>query len=219
MTMRRRAYLTTVGTAATTGLTGCLGGGESIQTSYGCEITNRDGDTTLPQPTLGPDYAPVTVEIFEDFACPHCAAFATEALPKLKDDYLADDSVQFRHFDFPIPVDDQWSFAVANAARSVQEALDDEAFFEFSQAAYRNQGDYSWQTLGDIGDSVGVDPCRVLSDASTDTYDRLLMANRSVGMRRGVSGTPAIFVNKTKLEFPAGVTRYERVNNAIEANL
>ena len=219
MTLRRRDYLAAVGSAATVGVAGCLDGGKSVQTSYECALNSADPDMTLPNPTLGPDYAPVTVEIFADFACPDCATFAVNGLQQLKAIYLPDNSVQFRHFDFVGPVSDTWSFPVANAARSVQAALDDAAFFEFSLEAYRNQDDYSWQRLGDIGESVGADPCRVLSAAANGAYDRLLMNNRSDGMRRGIDGTPAIYVNGTQLTVPDDVSYYERVNNAITANL
>lgn len=214
----RRTYLTTAGAAAAVGLAGCTGGSGPGATSHNCALTERDPVAELPQPTMGPSDATVSVDVFEDFACPHCADFTTGGLSKLKDDYLDGNEVRIRHFDFPIPVSD-WSGRVANAARSVQESQGDAAFFEFSLAAYKNQADYSWQVVGDIAEMVGADPCRVLSDATNATYEQVLTANRQTGIDRGTESTPSIFVNNTLIEPPESGGWYEPVRSEIEANL
>jgi len=223
----RRTYLTTIGSAATIGLAGCTDSGEeagsstemtAIETSYECNLTERDPVAELTQPVTGSSDATVAVDVFEDFACPHCADFATGGLSQLKADYLDSGAVRFRHFDFPIPVS-EWSNRVANAARSVQQTQDDAAFFEFSLAAYENQADYSWQVVGDLAAAVGADPCRVLSDASNATYEQVLSANRQTGIDRGVESTPGIFVNDTLIEPPESGGWYEPVRSEIEANL
>ncbi|ESS07886.1 MAG: protein-disulfide isomerase, partial [uncultured archaeon A07HN63] len=218
---RRRDYLTIVGSAATVSFAGCLGGesSEAIQTSYDCDLTSQEPVSSLPQPTLGPDDATVTVDFFEDFACPHCATFATGSLQQLKNEYLNGESVRFRHFDFPIPVSETWSYAVANAARSVQESLTDAAFFEFSLAAYQNQSEYAYELLGDLADSVGAAPCRVMNDISSETYDQVVADNKETGVSRGVESTPQIFVNGEKVTVPRGGDRYTQISNAIDANL
>lgn len=191
------------------GLAGCLGG-TTVDTSYDCTLADRDPVASLPQPTQGPAEASVTVEIYEDFACPACRDFALGPLDSLKDDY-ADSDVAFQHYDFPIPVS-EWSDHVANAARSIQDVHDDALFFEFSQVAYENQDEYSWQLIGDIADDIGADPCRVLSDASGGTYEQVITANRDTGIERGVEGTPGIVVNGQLIE----TRTYSAVSNAID---
>lgn len=220
----RRAYLASTGALAigSVGLAGCLGssssgsngGGESEpdETSHNCELSERDPVDELPQPRLGSDDAAVTVAVFEDFACPHCADFALGPFAELKAEFADDDDVAFEHYDLPIPVSD-WSTRVANAARSVQDAADDEAFFAFSEAAYENLDDYSWQVVGDIADEVGVDPCRALSDATNETYEAVLEANRDEAEDRGVDSTPTVFVNGEPTE-----TSESAISEAIEAN-
>ncbi len=194
MQQTRRTYLATTGTLAVgTALAGCLGGeSDNVETSYECDLIERDPVDELPQPRLGPEDADATVAVFEDFACPGCRDFALGDLADLKADFS--DSVAFEHYDLPIPVSD-WSERVANAARSIQDEHDDEAFFEFSTAAYENQDDYSWQVIGDIADDVGADPCVVLSDAATETYSAVLDANVDEGRQRDVPGTPTVFVD------------------------
>lgn len=220
MSHTRRGYLTTLGTAATVGLAGCTGGGGSgaVETSYECELTARDPVAELSQPVSGPSDAAVTVDVFEDFACTHCADFATGGLSRLKDEYLDGGNVLFRHFDLLIPVS-EWSGRVANAARSIQDTQGDAAFFEFSLAAYENIDDYSWQLIGDLAADVDADPCRTLSDASNATYEPVLNDNRETGSNRGVESTPAIFVNDTLIEPPETGGWYDPVRSEIDADL
>jgi len=207
----RRAYLTTVGTAAAVGLAGCAGSSGAGETSHSCELSDRDPVAELPQPTRGDDAATVTVDLFEDFACPGCATFALEDFGRLVDEYAGED-VRFRRFDFLV-VNSDWNEPVANAARSVQDALGDGAFFEFADAAYENQSDYSWQLIGDLAEDVDADPCRVLSDADGRTYEGVIQADQTEGESRGVPGTPAAFVDGQLLE---GAASYERVSSAID---
>jgi len=219
MKQTRRQYLAATGAIAVgTGLAGCLGGGSGPgSTSHSCDLTERESVDELSQPRLGPADAAVTVEVFEDFACPHCATFVTGAFSDLKREFADDDAVAFVHYDFPIPVSD-WSGRVANAARSVQQAAGDEAFFAFSEAAYASQDDYSWQVVGDIAEDVGVDPCRVLSDANYTTYESVLQANRQEGESRGIPGTPAVYVGGQLVPPNQNRELYGPITSAIVSN-
>jgi len=207
----RRTYLTTIGSAATIGLAGCTGDSGLRTTSHNCELADREPVAELPHPTQGDDDATVTVDLFEDFACPHCATFALEDFGRLVDEYAGED-VRFRRFDFLV-VRSDWNEPVANAARSVQDALDDGAFFEFAEAAYENQSEYSWQVIGDIAEAVDADPCRVLSDADGGTYDSVIQADQTEAENRGVTGTPIASVDGQLLE---RVASYENVSSAID---
>ena len=210
MQQTRRTYLAATGALAVgTALAGCLGNGsDDVETSYECDLIERDPVSELPQPRLGPEDAEATVAVFEDFACPGCRNFALGDLADLKADFS--DSVAFEHYDFPIPVSD-WSERVANAARSVQDEHGDEAFFEFSTAAYENQADYSWQVIGDVADDVGAEPCVVLSDAATETYSAVLDANRTEGQQRDIPETPTVFVDGQEVE-----SSYDAVEAALD---
>ncbi|ATW87971.1 protein-disulfide isomerase [Halohasta litchfieldiae] len=214
MDQTRRGYLAATGAVAvgTVGLSGCLGGGNSAaDTSHSCELTDREPVDELPQPTLGGDDAAITVELFEDFACPHCATFVLNDLDRLESEYAGDD-VQFERYDFLV-VNSEWNEPVANAARSIQAEYDDETFFEFATAAYENQEDYSWQRIGDLAEQVGADPCRVLSDASNGTYQQVIEANGNRAQELGIGGTPGARVDGTVLD---SVASYDAISSAIE---
>jgi protein-disulfide isomerase len=228
----RRKYIATSGIAAVAGLAGCSGSSgtleapdvstEEISTSYSCDPVEREQVADLSQPTLGPDSATVTVDVFEDFACPHCATFATGGFAELKTEYRDNDEVQFRHFDYPIPVSD-WSIHVANAARSIQQRSGDEAFFQFSEAAYASIKNYSWQTIADIvADTIGdgeTTPCDVVADAANHRYQPVLRANRDTASQRGVSSTPRIFVNGELIDSPGENGWYAPINDVITAEI
>ena len=217
MKQTRRRYLAAAGAVAVgTGLAGCLGGGSgAADTSHSCELTDREPVEELPQPTVGSDDATVTVDIFEDFACPHCADFALNGFVDLEAEYAGED-VRFRRFDLLV-VDSDWNAPVANAARRVQDELGDEAFFEYVHAAYENQSEYSWQVIGDLAEGVDADPCAVLSDASNGTYEPVIQADRTAAESSlDRLGTPAAVVDGQPLD---GAATYESVKSAIDASL
>lgn len=225
MNQTRRTYLVATGALAVgTTLAGCLGNDDGIETAYAgvdaadvettyeCELTDRDPVSELPQPRVGPEDAEITVAVFEDFGCPACREFALGALADLKADFADDDAVAFDHYDFPVGAS-EWSEQVANAARSVQDEQGDEAFFEFSTAAYENQATHSWQVIGETAEAAGADPCAVLSDAANAVYEPVLQTNLDEGWDRGVEGTPTVFVNGNQVE-----NQYDNITATIEAN-
>ncbi|MEZ3143410.1 DsbA family protein [Halobaculum sp. MBLA0143] len=192
----RRDWLAAVAAGGTLATAGCLGGGGGSaggSTSYGC----GDGGETVSeagQPALGPTDAAVTVQVWEDFSCPHCATWSTEHFPQLREEYLGDGQVRYEHHDFPIPVRD-WAWGTASASRAVYEATDGATFFDFVKRVYEQQSDYSLQVVGDAADAAGVDPCTAVEAARGDTYRPVIEADKQTGLDTGVEGTPAVFVN------------------------
>ncbi|MFB6124900.1 MAG: DsbA family protein [Halanaeroarchaeum sp.] len=206
MDSTRRQFLLT-GTATTAvALAGCLGAGSSGQQS-------GNGVDSLPAPTLGPDDAPVAVAVYEDYACPHCYHYATETFPNLRDTYVGEGVVRYEHHDFPIPVDEQWSYQAPSAARAVQDEVGDDAFFEFSGGLWDNFGSYSLELLGQLADEVGADPGTVRDAATNETYKPVLEADLNDGKSKGVRGTPTVFVNGEALE----AYDWQTVKAAVEA--
>lgn len=191
MARNRRAVLGAMG-AGLAGLAGCLGGGAGGTET--CERTPPPTVESMPTPTLGSADATLTVSSFEDMSCPHCATFALEVLPKIREEYVDPGVVRFAHHDFPIPVDETWSWAAAGANRAVQDTQGDEAFFAFAHDMYERLGDYSEALVEDLAADHGADPCRVRQAAMSGTYRPVLAADRQRGLDAGVSGTPTVFV-------------------------
>ncbi|MGQ4556215.1 thioredoxin domain-containing protein [Halobellus sp. GM3] len=219
MRTTRRAYLAALGATTTLGSTaGCLGGSGSDALPEGCDVGTLDAVSSLPRPALGPEDAAVTVDVFEDYACPHCRTFTQEVYPEIKSNYVDAGDVRYRFFDFPIPVNEEWSWAAASAARAVQDRSDDETFFAFAKGVYDNQdrlGDDGYQIVHDLASDLDVDGCEVAAAAEQETYREVVEADRQAGSDRGIPGTPAVYVDGDLLD----AYDWETVSGAIERRL
>lgn len=190
-------------------LAGCLGGGGD-----GRSANPPDDAPELPTPSLGPapDEADVVVAAWEDYRCPHCATFSTDVAPRIKSN-LVGDGVRFEFHDFPIPVDQRWSWDVAMAARSVQERAGVEAFWTFNERAFeRFDAMHGTAALRSVAEYAGADPDQVIADVEADRHYPAVEADRELGTERGVEGTPAVFVDGESV----GNT-YEAVAEAVAA--
>ena len=204
MRTTRRSTLVALGsTIALSATAGCLGGSGDGSFPSDCDGTAVETVDSLPRPTLGPEDAPVTVDVFEDYACPHCATFTTNVYPQLESTYIEPGDVRYRYFDFPIPVAETWSWRAASAARAVQDRTDTETFFSFGKTLYEDQSrltEDGYQFIREVAADHGVDGCTVATAAEQEAYRGVVEADRQAGIDRDVPGTPAVFVNGTLLE-------------------
>jgi protein-disulfide isomerase len=217
MPTTRRGYLAVIGATTTVGATaGCLGGNDPLPED--CDVGTLDSVSSLPRPALGPSDAPVTVDVFEDFACPHCKTFTESVYPQIRSNYVDSGDARYRFFDYPLPVNEQWSWAAASAARAVQDRGDSEAFFAFTEGVYENQGrldEEGYQVVHDLANDLDVDGCEVAAAADQGTYRDVVESDKQEGDDRGVPGTPAVYVNGTLLD-GAG---WSTVSSAIESQM
>ncbi|ELZ91329.1 protein-disulfide isomerase [Haloferax mucosum ATCC BAA-1512] len=225
MRQTRRAYLAAAAGALTLGTAGCLGGGDGsdatatdtgnstgtesdVIATIGCDVSERDAVSSLPTPSLGSDDAAVVVDVWEDFACPHCATFSLDVFPKLQSEYISEGVVRYRHHDFPLPVDEWWSWKGASAARAVQDETDDETFFEFAHTLFENQSELSGgspeeslTTLKNLATDADLDGCSVAAAASRERYRPVVEAERTNATdERELRGTPTVLVNESKVK-------------------
>lgn len=210
----RRDYLATAGAIGVGLLAGCAGFGGNGGSSVDVEQVE-----SMPTPVRGDADADVTVIVFEDFACPHCATFSTEVAPKIFENYASPGTIRYEHHDFPIPVSETWSWAAANAARSVQDTVGENAFFEYvhdlfaNQNEYVNQGDAGYDFLGSTAADHGADAETVVRAAKGGKYEPVLKADRQKGADMGLDGTPEVYVNGEATDGYG----YETVRAAIES--
>jgi protein-disulfide isomerase len=96
----------------------------------------------------------------------------------------------------------------------VQDAVGDEAFFEFASAAFERQSEYSMSMIAETAASVGADPCAVQNDAANEVYRPVLEADRSLGQEVGVDGTPETIVDGQFVD-----SNVEAISAAIDSKL
>jgi len=169
---------------------------------------------TLPTPVRGDPDADVTVAAYEDFSCPHCRDYTRSTLPKVVDEFIEPGEIRYERYDFPIPVDERWSWAAASAARAVQDGVGTDAFWRYSDLLYENQGAYTYDLIADLADRVDADPETVQTAAVEGVYRGVIEADRKQGRERGVTGTPSVFVNGRSVD-----STFDAVRQAIRSEL
>jgi protein-disulfide isomerase len=214
----RRAILSVSG-ATLASLAGCFGVTESeTEGSSDGESggTESDGGTEqadlLSAPVAGDPDADVTVAVYEDFACPHCATFNEDVYPQLRSEYVESEQIRYEHHDFPIPVNQTVSWQAPNAARAVQSTVGDDAFFEYTDRLFANQGSLEPNAYAALAEEVGAEPSTVKTAATDREYDATVKADRERGLDAGVTGTPTAFVNGEEVQ-----TTAEALTEAIDA--
>lgn len=212
--LSRRGFV--AGSAALIGATaGCLSG-PSDDGSGERSVPTASGQP-LPSPVAGDPDADVTVTVWEDYACPHCQTYAQTVFPKVQENFLADGTVRYEFHDFPLPVDQTVSWQAANAARKVQAAAGDDAYFTYSKRLFDNQSTLGPDAYADLTDGLDVEGSAVRTAATGRTYDPTVRADRQRAEDMGIRGTPTVLVNGQPVEWQR--VEYPPVRDAIEAAL
>ena len=200
----RRRFLA-ASAATCTALAGCLGSdGDG----------NPDEIDTADRPALGADDAPVTVTVFEDFSCPGCRQFKEQIFPLILDQHVEPGEVRVLPADFPLPVDESWSWAVPNAARAVFEEAGNDEYWLFTQEIYTHQGSYSYDVIESVADEVGGVGTPARQAAEDRTYSDEIEADKDRGQDWGVEGTPTVFVEESVVD-----SDYDSIRDAIQDRL
>ncbi|WP_131765809.1 DsbA family protein [Candidatus Protofrankia californiensis] len=187
--------------------------------------SSRTGSTpvVLPVTATGTDNgivvgkadAPVTVDFYEDFQCPICEELETSLGPSVQQ--LIDDGrikAVYHMMSFLGPE----SVRAANAAAA---AAQEGKFKEYHAILYTNQppertSGYRNNTLTEFGTRVGLTSPAFTDAVNNGTYNGYVAKVEDDASKRGVTGTPTVFVNGRRLApqslTPQGFTA--AVNNA-----
>ena len=148
---------------------------------------------TSPHIRGDPD-APVTLEVFEDFACKPCAQ-QSESLKQLEQTYHGKVQVIFRNF--PLA-----SHPYAREAAYAAEAAGLQGrFWEMHDILYRDQA--RWVVTGTIGlcaSNIGLSMARYALDSMIEAVRERVEADQKKGAELGVTRLPAIFLNGRLLD-------------------
>lgn len=200
----RRAFLGALATGAGLSVAGCSGGGS---TTAGGDATDADGTgtggsgdggRTLPTPVAGNPEADVTLAVYEDYACPHCANYNVEGFPEISTQYIEPGRIRYEHHDFPIPVANPGSWEAANAARAVQDRAGDDAFYTYAGRLFENSDRIRSDGPGlyeSIATDIGFDGAAIRQAAVDKAYQATVRGDRSAGIELGVSSTPTFVID------------------------
>ena len=143
---------------------------------------------------LGRPDAPCVLTMYADFECPFCLAaqsIVARVRKRLGDELL----LVFRHF----PLDAVHPLA-SDAARAVEAADAQGAFWPMHDALFDLRGDLARPGMSRAAKAVGLDRARFEADLDTGRGDTRIAADLLSGERSGVTGTPAFFANGARVD-------------------
>ena len=140
--------------------------------------------------------APVTIMEFGDYQCPACGQFAGSVKPQVDLAYIETGQAKLVFHDFPLPGHPN-AFPAARAARC---AGDQDQYFAYHDLLFRNQQQWSLKSnpAGEFvsyAEEAGLDRSAFAECLESDRFADVVTANRMLGERLAVGGTPTLFVH------------------------
>lgn len=145
--------------------------------------------------TRGATGSPVTILLFEDYTCPHCAEFTTQVEPEIFEKLVETGKAKLVFHDFPLrPA--TGSFLAARAARC---ANDQGKFWEYQRVLFRTQ--FTWTAAPDkepalvrAARGIGLDVGTFRSCLDSDRHAEEVSADLQLAKALGLDGTPSVLV-------------------------
>jgi protein-disulfide isomerase len=139
-------------------------------------------------PFLGPENAPVTIAVFDDYECGYCARM--EAIfSQLMARYPQKLKLVIKQYPLRSHANAREAAIAAVAAHQQGK------FWEVHSQIFANQKDLSPQKLDEIAENFGLDMIRFKQDLLSQDVLSLIVRDVREGQKIGVSGTPTIFIN------------------------
>lgn len=154
----------------------------------------QDYPTTAGR-TMGDPNAPVVLEEYGDFQCPHCQAWFEETEPLIVENYVKTGDVYFIFRNFPILGRESLSAAGASMCAVEQERFWDYHNILFANQAGANSGNFSNQRLVAFAEAIGMDADAFEACLNEDRYINDVQEDFTSAQNLGVTGTPGIIIN------------------------
>jgi protein-disulfide isomerase len=143
---------------------------------------------------LGPEIAPVTLVEYGDFECPYCAAASVIVKQVLE---IMGDQLRFVFRHFPLT---QIHPHAEPAAEAAEAAGAQGQFWEMHDVLYENQPRLDSRHLVLFAEELGIDIARFVRELEDGLYRDRVRGDFLGGVRSGVNGTPAFFINGARYD-------------------
>jgi protein-disulfide isomerase len=140
------------------------------------------------RPMYGSERAPVTLVVFADFECPHCASEAPH-LKQVVDQFRGRVRLVFKHF--PISGHER----AKPAAIATEAAHEQGKFWEMAELVFQNQMRLSDDDLHRYAERIGLDMARFRASYEAKKGLGAVEQDRKDGEAIDIPGTPAVYVN------------------------
>jgi protein-disulfide isomerase len=164
---------------------------------------------------IGKSDASVTVELFEDFSCPHCQELVSSGLPAVLDQFVAGGDVRTVYYPMSLPMFGPPSELAANAF-ACSAATGKAAAYEgvlYSQDVWNQQ--WTAATLITAAQKAGIQDATFASCVRNGTYADWAKSMDDYATLRGVSGTPTVMINGAVV--PAADMTADGIRSQIQA--
>lgn len=160
----------------------------------GAEDIRRLTEMAIPV-TVGDDDAPVTIIVFGDYLCAHCAEFSIRHRPLVEQNYVATGQARLVFYDWPLNP----QFGTFLAARAARCAGDQGQYWAYHDLLYRNQRTFGLEQnkegiLKDFAEQLNLDSNEFRGCLNSDRHAEAISANRALAQALGLPGTPAVMV-------------------------
>jgi protein-disulfide isomerase len=169
--------------------------------------------------SFGVKTAPIRIDEYSDFECPHCQELYLSTLRPLIDDYVSSGKVFLVHHDFPLPMHPYAKVAAyyADAAAAIGR------FPQVEQALFVHQA--QWAATGKVEPIVAaaLSPAHareVETLARTPEVQRAVQHDLRQGQALGIDETPTMYITHNGKRTPIiGVVSYPVLRQYINALL
>ena len=159
-----------------------------------------------PHPASNPGAAVVVVE-YADLQCSSCRTAHAQIVEPLLAEYGARIRFELKHF----PLMSVHPLAL-EAAQAAECAADQGKFWEYTDVAFARQREMSHEKLLAWAKEISLDSARFEPCLTSEAKRALVLSEYKEGLRKGVEGTPAFFVNGEQV-----ASKLVAIQQAIEA--
>jgi len=203
---RRAALVAAAGAALAMSACSQAGGETASQTSGPAAMSGTFAESGV---VYGSADAPVTMVEYASVTCGHCKDFHEDVMTKVKADYIKTGKVKFIFREFPT-APAQVALAGFVTARCTGEdgymAVLDDFFASQPDIIEATRTGFARQALYDLAARHGINEKKFDECLGDTDIRRDIAAAMEAGAADGVSSTPTIFVNGTKIETLASRT-------------
>ena len=160
--------------------------------------------------TSGDEDAPVTIIVFGDYLCNHCAAFSLRVRPQIQEELVETGKARLMFYDFVLdPRPAAGTFLAARAARC---AGDQGRYWDYHDRLYRSQISWGMESdklsaLQEFGVELGLNRGEFRGCLNSDRHAMEVSANWELAQALGLGGTPAVLVG-AEGAMPLSLTDY-----------
>jgi protein-disulfide isomerase len=162
-------------------------------------------------PIKGPKNAPVTIIAFSDFQCPYCSRGGANVFEAMNE-FPGQVKFAFKHY--PLPFHKQ----APDAAKAAMAAGEQGKFWEMHDKLFEEQRRLREDgILEELAEEIGLDVRKFKADMAKPEYQKAIDEDMKQGQAVGVRGTPAFFINGTRIVGAQPTAKFEEaIEEAIE---